>query len=306
VQPHPRTPLDHHRKPLFGIVALLALVAACTPVPEPASVVGTVIDADTLAPLAGTQVVARVAGTTGVVATDTSDALGAFVLTPLTAGVHDIDLDHVGYAPRTSPDVATTAGATTDLGAVGLTPVATASIIGSVVDANTLAPLTGAAVVARATGTATVVATSTSDAQGAFTLEPFTAGVYDVAFEHFGYAPQARANVTIVAGATADLGAVGLAAYAPSRLYGSVASDEEFSMPLTGARVDARIAGTTTVIATDFADEHGAFDLDPVPAGTYDVELSRSGYVPLLVEDVVAPPGGAANVGDRKLVPIAP
>jgi hypothetical protein len=141
---------------------------------------------------------------------------------------------------------------------------------------------------------------------GAFALEPLDAGAYDVAFAHFGYAPQTRANVTLLAGATADLGAVGLAAYAPSRLYGSVASDEEFSMPLIGARVEARIAGTTTVIATAFTDEHASFDLDPVPAGAYDVELSDDGYLPLLVEGVVAPPGGAANVGDRKLVPIVP
>lgn len=216
MQPHPRTSFDPHRKHLFGILAVLALVVACTPTPEPASIVGTVIDA------------------------------------------------------------------------------------------NTLAALADASIVAQATGTATVVATTTSDAAGAFALEPLDAGNYDVELVHFGYAPQTRANVALLAGATADLGDVGLAAYAPSRLYGSVASDEAFSMPLTGARVDARIAGTTTVVATAFADEHASFDLDPVPAGTYDVELSHAGYVTLLVEGVVAPPGGAGNVGDRRLVPIAP
>lgn len=180
------------------------------------------------------------------------------------------------------------------------------SVTGSVVDADTLAPLVGTTIVARIAGSANAVASTTSDAQGDFTLGPLTAGVHDVAFEHFGYAPQARANVTTLPGAIADLGDVALAAYAPSRLYGSAASDEEFSMPLTGVRVDARIAGTATVIATDFTDEHGAFDLDPVPAGTYDVELSRTGYVTLLVEGVVAPAGGSMNVGDRKLVPSAP
>ena len=182
----------------------------------------------------------------------------------------------------------------------------TASVTGTVVDTDTLAPLVGTSIVARTAGTATVVASDTSDALGVFTLTPLNAGVYDVELTHFGYAPQTRANVTTLTGATADLGTVGLAPYAPSRLYGSTASDEEFSMPLTGVRADARIAGTSTVIATGTTDEHGAFDLDPVPAGTYDVELSKTNYVTRLVEDVVAPPGGAANVGDLKLLPVAP
>ena len=181
-----------------------------------------------------------------------------------------------------------------------------AAVTGKIVDAGTLAPLVGSEIEARHATTADVVATATSDALGAFALEPLAAGIYDIALTHFGYAPQTRVNVTTLAGATADLGTVALAAYAPSRLYGSASSDEEFSMPIPGVLAEARIAGTTTVIATGYTDEHGAYDLDPVPAGTYDVELSRSGYVPLLVEDVVAPPGGAANVGDLELLPTAP
>lgn len=180
------------------------------------------------------------------------------------------------------------------------------AIAGNVVDADTQAALVGTGVVARAAATATVEATTTSDAQGAFVLEPLAAGVHDVAIDHFGYAPQTRANVTTLPGARADLGTIALTAYAPSRLYGSAASDEAFSMPLPGVRVAARIAGTATVVATAFTDEHGALDLDPVPAGTYDVELSRAGFVTRLVEDVVAPAGGAADVGDLKLRPVAP
>ena len=182
----------------------------------------------------------------------------------------------------------------------------TAAVTGQVVDAGTLAPLAGSQVEARSAATADVVATATSDALGAFALEPLVAGVYDISLEHFGYASQTRADITTLAGSTADLGTVALAAYAPSRLYGSASSDEEFSMPIPGVLAEARIAGTATVIATGYTDEHGAFDLDPVPAGTYDVELSRTGYVALLVEDVVAPPGGAANVGDHELLPTAP
>lgn len=178
-----------------------------------------------------------------------------------------------------------------------------ASVTGTVIDADTLAPLVGTSIVARTAGTTTVVASDTSDAQGTFTLEPLTAGVYDVELTHFGYAPQTRANVTILAGATADLGAIGLTAMAPSHLYGSTSSAGEFAMPIIGARVEARIAGTTTVIAVGFTDEHASYDLNPVPAGTYDVELSAPNYVTRLVEDVVAPPG---NVGDLRLDPAAP
>lgn len=182
----------------------------------------------------------------------------------------------------------------------------TASMTGTVVDADTLAPLVGTTVVARLAGTATAVASDTCDALGTFTLEPLDAGVYDVELAHFGYAPQARADVTTLAGATADLGTIALTELAPSRLYGSTTSAGEFAMPIIGARVEARIAGTTTVIAVGFTDEHASYDLDPVPAGTYDVELSATDYVPRLVEGVVAPPGGSANVGDLRLEPIAP
>jgi hypothetical protein len=180
------------------------------------------------------------------------------------------------------------------------------SVIGTVVDADTLAPLDGAIVVARGAGTGDVAATDTSDAEGAFALTPLAAGVYDVDVERFGYAPQARTDVTTLAGATADLGVIALVRHAPSRMYGSASSDEAFSMPLAGVRVAARVAGTDTEVAIGFTDEHGAFDLAPVPAGTYDVDLSKSGYVPLRVAGVVAPPGGAANVGDLKLLPAAP
>ena len=109
-------------------------------VPANGVLVGTVRDADSGGPVAG----ATIAVSSGDTAS--SDAAGAFSLADMAPGSVEVTVSAPGYSAQTLQAVISPGG-TTDLGAVALSPVPTSTTVSGVVtDAESGAPVPGAAV----------------------------------------------------------------------------------------------------------------------------------------------------------------
>jgi outer membrane receptor for ferrienterochelin and colicins len=142
----------------------------------------------------------------------------------------------------------------------------TGGVQGTVRDATTGAPLTGASVTVRGTSLGAL-----SDAQGRYTLRGLSAGTHTLQATQIGYSP-ATQSVTVTAGAmaTADI------ALAPSAvaLEGlTVTSASRRTEKITEA------PATIAVITSQRIDEHPSFNVGELAARQKGVDYVRSGVV---------------------------
>lgn len=136
----------------------------------------------------------------------------------------------------------------------------TGSVMGTVVDETSNAPLAGVAIVL--TGSSTFSATS--DASGKFSLSGIPVGSQQITFTAAGYAPL-TITATVSAGTISNLGNIGLSANPTSGIVQGVVWDVELNAPYPGATVQAQSGGNTyqSVSGAD-----GSYRISNVPAGT--------------------------------------
>lgn len=87
-----------------------------------------------------------------------------------------------------------------------------------------------------------------------------------IARDSVGHQASASRTVTFVSGSTPE----------PSGISGYV-TNANASEPVSGTNIEVRNAGTTTVVATTTTDASGRYSVN-LPAGTYDLVLSKPGY----------------------------
>ncbi len=169
----------------YGLVNVVAAVAAVVP-PATGTISGTVIDADTLGPIAR----AMVSDGTRSATTDTN---GVYTITDVPEGTYTVTASADGYNSASQTGIIVTADTTTTVNFV-LATIVYGAIEGTVIDATTLSPISGATVT---DGTRSVL----TDAVGQYLITNVPEGAYTVTASAAGY-QTASQSVTITGSVT--------------------------------------------------------------------------------------------------------
>jgi len=242
---------------------------ASAPVP-PGAITGQVTDAEDGSAVPGAQV-------TDGIRTALTDAAGTYTVGDVPPGTYEVVASKEGY--QTSSLTVTVLSATTALADFSLTKVLVPGVItGSVTDAKDGSPIVGAAVT---DGTRT----ATTDASGTYIIADVPPGSYDVTASKSGY-ENSSLTVTVSEGTTAvsDFSLNHL--IIPGSIAGSVTNSKDGSV-VVGATVTDGTRTTTT-------DATGKYAIANVPAGTYQVTASKSGYASV-TSTVAVVSGGTAS-----------
>jgi len=217
--------------------------------PPPGTLAGTVTDSGTAQPIAGATVSAGTASAT-------TNASGQYTLS-LPPGSYTATASASGYTSQSAAVSVTAATTTTQNFALAPNP---GTIIGTVTDGRTAAPLSGATV-SYSGGTAT------TDSAGHYTLSNVVEGTYSLTGSATAYISK-TASVTVGPGASVTQN---FALTQPAGAIAGTVSEAGTGKALGGATVSYS-GGSAT------ADANGQYTLANVPVGTYTVTAAASGY----------------------------
>ncbi len=228
------------------------LLLTIDPPPSGGTIAGTVTDAVTGGAISGAPV--TVTGASAV-----TDQLGGYSLPGLAAGSYSVTAAATGYDPSTR-NASVTAGATTSLN-FALQP-RPGSLAGTVTDAGTGQPLSGATVSFSSGSQATGL-------DGTFSFTAVAPGTYTVSAAATGFVGATQV-ATVQPGATATTN------FALSAQPGTIAGrvTDAVQQPIAGASVSVSSGGGSGI-----TDQAGAYSISGVPRGTYSVTATAGGYV---------------------------
>jgi protocatechuate 3,4-dioxygenase beta subunit/prenyltransferase beta subunit len=226
------------------------------------SATGKVIDATTGQPLNGVSVVLQ--GNTNI--KTTTDSTGAFTLSNIPAGNQKISLSYSGYG-TTTVSANIPGGSTLDLGVLPLTSDPTVGVLkGTVTDADKGQPLEGVTIVV--TGSFSGSAVTGTD--GGFVIGDITPGSITFTASKPGYY-SLNGSSTITAGEITFFNFQMTPLAQPGTLRGKV-FDAASNTPIKGALVFISGGPETST------GEEGVFTISGIVPGTYEVNISASGY----------------------------
>lgn len=142
---------------------------------------------------------------------------------------------------------------------------------GSVTDHVAGTPLPGAAVTAVKEGETKATASATVRENGAYTLK-LPAGIFTVTASKSGYKTQEK-TVTVAAG---DEKTQDFALVLNAGTVSGTVTDSKTGAPVSGAFVT--LGGTDATSFSGVADSAGAYTIEDVPAGNYEVKITAQGY----------------------------
>jgi subtilisin family serine protease len=216
------------------------------------TITGTVTDAKDGSPIVG----AAVTDGTG---TTVTDATGAYTIADVPGGSYQVTASKSGYeSSSVTLTVLEGSTATADLSLTRI--IVPGSITGTVTNAKDGSAIAGATVT---DGTRT----TTTDATGKYTIADVPPGTYQVTATKSGYYSLSVA-VTVVSGGSA------VANFSLNQIPGS------FSGTVTNAKDGSPVAGATVTEGTRMVltDALGAYTINNVPPGSYQVIASKTGY----------------------------
>ena len=274
-------------KALFNL-ALQEALAAVNP-----SISGTLQSDDPAVIVAGRTVFATDT-ITGDVYSTTAFNNGSYIFGTLPNDTFTFDVN--GLALNAPPTI--------DLsGGESLTGVQLNANIGTVITGQVLAEATGVPIAGAdidATDDATGVGyRATTDANGYYSLSGLPAGDFDLVVNAPGYAQAEIVGVDASGGdAVQDVGMA-----AQSSLLGTVTL-------ASGGPGGAELVIVATLVGGSDADQiystsstTTSFQLDGLPAGTYDITVSMPGYIAQTLSAVVVPSGESVDLGELTLQP---
>lgn len=227
--------------PYATALALRALHAASQPVTDPdlASLQGTVLDADTGAPVPGAMVRLVQRGVQG-----TTDGAGQFRWTQLAQGADQLDIQATGYRPLSSM-LHLEAGQQLDLGTIRLKAASgggsngvTLAGVARYFNGSTYYAASGAKI--QAAGQ-----TATADSGGSYRLDGLPAGRIDVTATYAGY-PAIQTAAQAQAGQAVDFSPVFQQARASTATLSVWVTDAATGSPLPGATAASQTASRST------------------------------------------------------------
>jgi large repetitive protein len=232
-------------------------------------VTGVVTDAEDDTPIADAIVTftRTLGGQTGTV---TTDAAGSYRI-DLQPGGYAITVSATGYEATSIPAQSFgTDGGTQD---VQLAP-SPGSLTGTVVNDVNGTPVAGASV-ALVDGDDATVATTTSAADGSFTLAGLDRGTYTLVIDGgTGYDLRTITGVVVTQGQSNALGNLAVVSQ-PATLSGTVSSGGD---PVQGAQV-ALLNDAGTVVTSTTTDADGDYQITGIVTGTYTARVTASGFV---------------------------
>jgi len=206
--------------------------------------------------------------------TSTSDGAGDYQLTNLSAGTYQVTASKSGYSPQTI-EVTVTAGGTETGNNFILLAGSSGSITGTVTDAQTSLPISGATV------TDGINAPVTTDTHGNFVLEGVTPNSYTVTVTAASFVT-GSASVTVNASANTTQN---FSLTEDGQIVGKV-TDASTHNGIPNASITCTCAGSATS-----TDGSGNYSFAQVTPGTYTVSVTATGYTGQSNTNVVVNPG---------------
>ncbi|PLX17761.1 MAG: hypothetical protein C0601_06940 [Candidatus Muiribacterium halophilum] len=207
-----------------------------------------------------------------------SDASGAYTISNVPVGTYTMEV-WAGYEYDIAQQVVSvSAGTTTSASAMTLTkPTISGNIYGKVIDqsGNAIASAT----VELKSG-ATVVSTTTSDANGDYTISGITTGSYEL-YASKSVLTTVYMPTVIISPERKEINAPNLVMYvatagaATGNIEGYVV-EEGTGSPIQGASVEVRL--NQHVLGNVFTDATGYYSFSNITAGDYALEVYKSGY----------------------------
>lgn len=254
-------------------------VFSLMPAPTTGIIQGTVKDSTTNAPLAGVAI--TVTGNTTANAITQAD--GTYKLTGLTPGSITVSASKSGYdsAGGTGTIVAGSILLfSPSLKPAGTTTPTPAGVTGQVLDAATQAPLAGVTVTVGAGGP-----TTTSGADGRFSITNIAEGSYPITFNLVGYSSKSL-TAFLSGGTLSDLQIIKLSKSLNTVVVIGKVTDVDSAQAIGNASVS--VLGTTFSTVTDSA---GNYRLEGVPQGNATIRYSAIGYTSETLTLSFATPG---------------
>ncbi len=238
----------------------------------PGSITGTVTDAATQNPIPNATVVCTCNGNVSV----STGADGTYSIDSVARGTYATSASAAGYTTLAAMSVSVSSGqGTTQDFALTVAP---GSISGTITDAATHNPISGA-------GVSCACGNVSSVANGGYGYPSLAPGGYTLNVSAPGYVPQS-VSVTVNAGAaTAQSFAL---AVAPGTISGTV-TDTATHTGIAGATVSDGIDPAVTTAA------NGSYTIAGVAPGSYSVSASAASYATQSIANVVVSPNGAAS-----------
>lgn len=235
-----------------------------------ANVAGAVVTAY----LGGEIQAATITNANGVYSLDTNLPTGTYVLVASTSAL-----------TQTKANISVTQGATTYVNFL-LDPVC---LKGQVKVAGTGATIAGAMV--EAYQGAVRKGMALTDSKGVYQIGGLAAGSYTVVGSKAGYVRQSKPSIAVAAG---SITYVNFSLAVSGKLKGQV-KDKVSTLPIQGATVVARMGGVERARAT--TDSKGLYEIaSDVPAGTYVVGASMTGYLGQTRKDIPVTAGATTYV----------
>ena len=170
------------------------------------------------------------------------------------------------------------------------TPAPTGSIIGVIKSASTSAGIS-AVTIDLLDSAGSVIGTTTSDANGGYSLPNIGDGTYTLVFSKGGYIECSYQGIVVVEGGEVISGA--LLFIVSSVDSGNVEGDLTDALTgsfLASVTIDVREGwgnSTGTVVASTSTDSLGHYSITALPAGNYSATLSHPGFISVTVNIIV-------------------
>jgi len=245
---------------------------------------GQVCERGTTTNIAGATVEARKDGV--LEGSTTTAANGIYTIAGLAPGSYVVTPRKDGYVPQTKGNISVVQ-ATTSYANFALDPV---RLKGQVKAAGSAANLAGAAVTVY--DGSTVKAAATTNATGIYQIGGVAPGTYVVVASKAGYLRQIKATISISAGAITY---VNFSLAASGKLRGQVKAAVG-GAPIVGATVTASVGGVVRATGVTTG-TYGVYEIpSDLPAGTYTLIASKTGYVSQTKPNITVTAGATAYV----------
>ncbi|MEH7024219.1 carboxypeptidase-like regulatory domain-containing protein, partial [Priestia megaterium] len=244
------------------------LNAALTP--NPATIQGTVTDAQTGTPISGAGVVTVIAGSGIIIASTQTDLNGNYIITGLSPGSYDVVFSANNFASQTST-VHLTPNEIEIVNAA-LTPDP-ATVSGRVVNVETSIPIANALIQAFTTE-GTFVTSTLTDVDGQYTLTGLPEGTFTISASVTDFATQIQ-TVTLTPGETEI---VNFALTPNPASLSGIVTDAQTGSPIAGALVQVFVVGTTIPVKSTLTDATGQYLISGLEEGEYRVVISADNY----------------------------
>jgi Tol biopolymer transport system component len=259
---------------------------------SPGSITGKVTEADGTTPVPGatvTAVLQNVSGAGEPLSFSTqSGADGTYTLSNMPAETYTVTASKAGFSSAQRKDVVVVQGQVTANVDLQLTPPP-GSISGQVVRQGTSTPIRGATV--RVMLNRREIGRAITDVQGRYKVEAVPAGTYTVEAAAAGFRTGQKADVRVQANQETPRIDFALEALPPGRIVGQILNVGD-GLPVGGARVELLREGEVVAVVTSseaLTTEGGYtfnYQIPEVPAGSYTVRVSASGFSGATTADV--------------------